>query len=141
MSKTVPEILESAAATYRERNLIYKDNFKKVGAILAILHGPHSAHPLSSFAEDAETQTLFDLYRMIIGKLTRFAESGLTHVDSIHDACVYCAMVESLLPVGEVLEVRSPLPRFNDSVLGELGDAEVIFREPPTDAELRGIGR
>jgi hypothetical protein len=33
----------------------------------------------------------------MVVKLTRFANSGLTHEDSIHDAAVYAAMVESLI--------------------------------------------
>lgn len=107
MSKTVPQILEEAAATYRERNLVYKDNYKKVGSILAILHGQGSTHPLSSFPDDPETLALFDLYRMIIGKLTRFAESGLKHIDSIHDMVVYAAMVESLLRDDELEDVKT----------------------------------
>lgn len=94
---TVPDILEDMAGTYRTRNLIYKDNFNKVGSILFLLHGPDSSAPMANFQDTVERQTLFDLYRMIIGKLTRFAESGLTHVDSIHDLAVYAAMVESLV--------------------------------------------
>jgi hypothetical protein len=33
----------------------------------------------------------------MIVKITRFANSGLKHKDSIHDAAVYAAMVESLI--------------------------------------------
>jgi hypothetical protein len=36
----------------------------------------------------------------MIVKITRFANSDLNHKDSIHDAAVYAAMVESLLIKG-----------------------------------------
>ena len=37
------------------------------------------------------------LFELMVVKLTRFANSGLTHQDSIHDLAVYAAMVESLV--------------------------------------------
>lgn len=37
------------------------------------------------------------LFELKIVKLTRFAASGLTHVDSVHDDAVYSAMIESCL--------------------------------------------
>ena len=37
------------------------------------------------------------LFELMIVKLTRFANTEMTHKDSIHDAAVYAAMVESLM--------------------------------------------
>jgi hypothetical protein len=37
------------------------------------------------------------LFELMVVKLTRFANSGLTHQDSIHDLAVYAAMVESIV--------------------------------------------
>ena len=45
--------------------------------------------------DDYNTWHLFEL---MIVKLTRFANTNLTHRDSIHDAAVYAAMIESLIP-------------------------------------------
>jgi len=88
----VPEILEGMAATFRERNAVYGDNYKMVGKVMQALFpdGP----PRLLVAEDYDVWHLFELK---IVKLTRFAISGLTHVDSIHDDAVYAAMIEALL--------------------------------------------
>ena len=37
------------------------------------------------------------LFELMIVKLTRFANTEMTHKDRIHDAAVYAAMVESLM--------------------------------------------
>ena len=88
--RTVPEILEAAAATYRERNAIYGDNYKNTGAVMRALF-PDGVTLVT--ADDFNRWCLFEL---VIVKLTRFTNSGLTHIDSIHDAAVYAAMLESL---------------------------------------------
>lgn len=85
----VPAILERAAATFRERNAAYRGNFRAVGPMLralfpdgipdAVLHGDG-----------------FSLLVLLLVKLSRYAQTGLTHVDSIHDAMVYSAMLEAL---------------------------------------------
>ena len=54
------------------------------------------------FPEGVELKTQEDfntwhLFELMIVKLTRFANSNLTHVDSIHDCAVYAAMVQSLI--------------------------------------------
>lgn len=84
------EVLAAAAATFRERNAVYKDNHVQVGKIMAILF-PEGVSLKSS--EDFDEWHLFEL---IVVKLTRFANSGRAHVDSIHDIVVYAAMVEGL---------------------------------------------
>ena len=89
-TRTVPEILETAAATYRERNAIYGDNYKNTGAVMRALF-PDGVKLVT--ADDFNRWCLFEL---VIVKLTRFTNSGLTHIDSIHDAAVYAAMLESL---------------------------------------------
>jgi hypothetical protein len=95
--KTAADILFDMAETYRERNKIYGDNFKMVGAVMEILHGPNSIAPASTLVGTTEQFNIWHLYELLIVKLTRFANSGLTHKDSIRDLAVYAAMVETLL--------------------------------------------
>ena len=84
------DILEGMAATYRERNAIYGNNYKMVGPIMRILF-PNGITP-ELIASDQ-----FHLFELKIVKLTRFAISNLQHIDSIHDDGVYSAMIESIL--------------------------------------------
>jgi len=84
------QILAEMADTFRERNKVYGDNYKRVGAVMAAMF----PNGIQLIEEDEFNR--WHLFELIIVKLTRFANSGLTHADSIHDAAVYCAMVESL---------------------------------------------
>lgn len=90
LPKSPADILADMANTYRERNAIYGDNYKMVGPIMEIL-----------FPDGVDHNTLgadqFHLFELVIVKLTRFAISGLTHQDSIHDSAVYCAMIEAIV--------------------------------------------
>ena len=83
------DILDGMAATFRERNAVYGDNFKMVGKLMAVLF-PNGA-PAELLHSDQ-----FHLFELILVKLSRYAISGLEHVDSIHDAGVYCAMCEAI---------------------------------------------
>lgn len=85
------EILASGAKTFAERNAIYGDNYRNVGAAIAALH------PGGISLETADDFELFHLYMLILVKLSRFANSMLNHEDSIHDVMVYSAMIESTL--------------------------------------------
>lgn len=92
------DVLLEMAETYRERNKVYGDNFLKVGKVMEILHGHDSAAPASGLVGTADDFNRFHLWELVIVKITRFANSGLTHKDSIRDAAVYCAMIQALLP-------------------------------------------
>ena len=85
------EILDSMAETFRERNKVYGDNYKSVGAVMTALF-PDGVSLITK--EQFNTWHLFEL---MIVKLTRFANTEMTHRDSIHDAAVYAAMVEYLM--------------------------------------------
>lgn len=87
----VPEILEAMAATYRERNKAYGDNFRMVGRVMAVLF------PEGVQLKSAADYDVWHLFELKIVKLTRFAISGLQHLDSIHDDSVYGAMLEAIL--------------------------------------------
>jgi len=87
----VTGILEQAAATYKERNAVYKDANKRVAATLVAL-----------FPDGVVLKTYDDFLRwhnfeLIVVKLGRFATSGLTHKDSLRDSIVYNAMLESFI--------------------------------------------
>jgi hypothetical protein len=88
-------ILEDAAATFRERNAIYKDNHVKVGQIMAALF-PNGV----TLKNDADFQR-WHLFELMIVKVTRFVNGNLEHRDSIRDIAVYAAIIESLIPEGE----------------------------------------
>jgi hypothetical protein len=82
-------VLETMASTFRVRNKKYGDNWKNVGAVMAALY------PEGVTLRTAEDHVQFHLLSWAVGKLTRFVNSEDT--DSIHDAAVYLAMIESLL--------------------------------------------
>jgi hypothetical protein len=81
-------ILREMAATFDERNAVYGDNYLRVAPIIRELF-PEGVPPA------LVTTDRWHLFELLVVKLTRFAVSGLTHTDSIHDAGVYAAMVES----------------------------------------------
>lgn len=84
------DILQGAADTFRERNAVYKDNADNVGKVMAALF------PDGVQLKTANDHKMYHLFELIIVKLTRFANSGLKHNDSIHDMAVYAAMCEVL---------------------------------------------
>lgn len=89
-SKTAADVLAEMAATFRERNAVYRDNYKMVPALVRVLF-PDGVPP---HVLDTDHWHLFELKLV---KLARFASTGLTHIDSIHDDAVYSAMIEAIL--------------------------------------------
>ena len=87
---TADAILAEMAQTYRQRNAVYGNNFQMVGPVMKLLF-PDGA-PANLLGHDA-----FHLFELVIVKLSRLAVSNLTHIDSAHDAAVYCAMIESII--------------------------------------------
>ena len=81
------DILDAMAATFRERNAVYGDNFRMVGKLMAVLF-PKGVPPEVLHADH------FHLFELMLVKLSRYAISNLQHQDSIHDAGVYAAMCE-----------------------------------------------
>ena len=86
----VPEILEQMAATFRERNGIYRDNYKRIPSVVGALF-PHGV------SSELVMRPEWHLFELILVKLARFANAELSHVDSIHDVAVYAAMIQSIL--------------------------------------------
>lgn len=84
-------ILAESASTFESRNAVYKDNAVNVGAVM------RGFFPNGIQLTTAEDHRIYHLFELLVVKLTRFANSGLTHQDSIHDAIIYGAMVEDLV--------------------------------------------
>lgn len=82
------DILASAAETFRERNQTYGENYRNIGPVLATMF------PAGVTLKTAEDFQRFHYAVLLVVKLTRWASSGLTHIDSIHDAAVYAAMAQ-----------------------------------------------
>lgn len=89
--KNAADILGEMAETFRERNKVYGDNYLRVGDVMVALF------PEGVTIGTKEQFNVWHLFELMIVKLTRFANSGLSHEDSIHDLAVYAAMVESLI--------------------------------------------
>lgn len=85
------DLLAKMADTYRERNAVYGDNWRNVGNVMM------SLFPNGMRLETAEAFNKWHLFELIVVKLTRFANSGLKHADSIHDIAVYAAMIEAAI--------------------------------------------
>lgn len=92
--REVADILQEMALTFRERNAVYGDNYKMVAKLVKVLF-PDGVPP------ELVVTDQWHLFELKLVKLSRFAISNLTHVDSVHDDAVYSAMIESILSEGE----------------------------------------
>lgn len=90
MKKDAAMILDQMADTFRQRNAVYGDNYRMVAKLVKVLF-PNGV-PSELVVTDQ-----WHLFELKLVKLSRFAISGLTHIDSIHDDAVYAAMIESIL--------------------------------------------
>lgn len=87
-----PDLLEAAAATFRERNAIYGNNYQRFGALLIALFPAEGIPPITT---PGAAQRL-DYIIMCLGKLQRYAHNFHRggHQDSARDLTVYAAMLE-----------------------------------------------
>lgn len=83
--------MSSMAETFRERGKVYKDNYLRMGGVMTALF------PEGIVLKTEQEFIKWHLLDWTIGKLTRFATTGMTHIESIHDAAVYLAMLEAEL--------------------------------------------
>lgn len=86
------QILCEMAETYRERNKVYGDNWRKVGDFLAALF------PNGVTLEKPEDHNRYHFLVMIAVKLTRYAQNWDRggHEDSLLDSAVYSAILAEL---------------------------------------------
>lgn len=88
---SAPDILESGAETYRERNKVYGDNYKQFGYVMDALF------PAGYTAESPAEWNRLGLLIQIVNKLGRLTtDIDNPHIDSIHDIMVYAAMLEEI---------------------------------------------
>lgn len=85
------DVLQGMANTFRERNKVYGNNAEMVGKVMQVLF------PKGVRLTTPADYHMWHLFELKIVKLTRFAISGLTHQDSVHDDAVYSAMCELLV--------------------------------------------
>ena len=83
-------ILDEMADTFRQRNAVYGDNYRMVAKLVKVLF-PNGVPP------ELVVSDQWHLFELKLVKLSRFAISNLTHIDSIHDDAVYSAMIESII--------------------------------------------
>jgi hypothetical protein len=89
---TAPDLLDAAAATFRERNAVYGNNYQRMGALLLALFPEGGVPPVTTEADANRLNLMIDC----LGKLQRYAHNFARggHRDSAHDLCVYAAMLE-----------------------------------------------
>lgn len=92
--RNAADILDEGASTYRQRNKIYGDNYKRMGTLMLALF-PDGAVPPCETEEDANR---LNLLIDCLGKLQRYAYNFHVggHKDSAHDLMVYAAMLEEM---------------------------------------------
>lgn len=101
-AKRTDEILTEAAATWKARNAVYKDNYKHMGAVMK------GFFPNGITLITVEDFIRFQLFVLVVTKLTRYTNNWKDgHQDSLRDAAVYTAMIEQV--DGE------SLPQFEDA--------------------------
>ncbi len=89
--KTAADFLANGAETFRERNAVYGDNYLNVGRAMT------GFFPKGLELKTEDDFNRFHLFMLAVVKMTRYTNNwSVGHADSIHDAMVYCAMVESV---------------------------------------------
>lgn len=84
------KVLLDMMLTAEGRNADYKDNWRMIVKLLAVLF-PNGVPPELIMCNS------FHLFMQILGKLSRFASTNCTHIDSIHDIGPYAALCEVAL--------------------------------------------
>ncbi len=85
------ETLCQMVQTFLQRNEVYGDNYLNEAEVLAKLF------PRGISLTTPQEHAVYGFLRSIVQKLTRFVNAGCNHKDSIHDAGVYCAMLEDFI--------------------------------------------
>jgi hypothetical protein len=90
--KTADEFLSEAAATFKDRNAIYGNNYLNVGKAMEGLF------PAGLTIKSADDWNRLHIFLLGVIKQTRYANnwSAGGHADSAHDNTVYSAMLESI---------------------------------------------
>jgi hypothetical protein len=90
-NKNAADILREGADTYLERNAVYKDNYRHIGAVMA------GYFPNGITLKTPVDFIRFHLFMLMHVKLTRYTNCwGTGHTDSLVDNSVYSAMLEQV---------------------------------------------
>jgi len=89
------KVLEQMAQTFREKNTLYGDNYLTVGKVMKDLF------PDGITLETEYDHILFHWINWMVGKLSRFVNTGMIDRNSIHDLAVYAAMIEDFIITNE----------------------------------------
>ncbi len=89
---TIQEIIASQLKTFEDRNPAYGDSYKESGPVF------QAFFPKGITLKAEEEWVRFGAFFMIICKMIRYANAFKAggHIDSAHDAAVYCSMLEEL---------------------------------------------
>ena len=91
MTKRADEILTEAAATFKERNAEYGDNWKMVGKVM------HGLFPCGVILSTSDDWNRMHILLLKVVKLTRYTNNWKHgHLDSIRDDTVYGALLEMI---------------------------------------------
>lgn len=111
--------MERALSTYRDRNRVYGNNYKRFGIIM------HSLYPKGVDFTTPEQWNRFGIILQMISKLSRYVtDPAAGHIDSIHDMGVYSFMLEELDAEQAGLDVLPPIPL--TTVLRDVGPKDVL---------------
>jgi hypothetical protein len=90
--KNAADYLSEGAATYRERNAVYGDNYKQFGNVMKGLF------PKGLRASTVDEFNRLGVLVQVVSKVSRMAENFNRggHADSTHDLMVYAAMLAEL---------------------------------------------
>lgn len=88
---TAADALEAMAATFRERNAVYGNNFERLG------HAMHAMFPQGLTIDNPDDWTRLYFFFLQQVKLSRYATNFKRggHKDSTHDTSVYAALLEA----------------------------------------------
>jgi hypothetical protein len=97
--------LSKALETYRTRNRVYGNNYKRFGVIMQALY------PKGVTINTVHQWNRFGIILQKISKLSRYVTDPLSgHIDSIHDDAVYSFMLQELDSEAAGLDVSPPEP-------------------------------
>jgi hypothetical protein len=88
---TVPEIMTEAKHTFEERGIVYGENYRKFGKVMAALF------PAGLELKTIDQWNRFGIFAQMLSKVTRYSNNFFEgHIDSVHDLGVYSFMLELL---------------------------------------------
>lgn len=120
--------IQRALDTYRTRNRVYGNNYKRFGEIMMALY------PNGVCLNTVHQWNRFGIILQKISKLSRYVTDPMRgHMDSIHDDAVYSFMLEELDAEAAGLDVTPPEP------LVTVQDRPIGFKVFDMESRLVGV--